>query len=123
MYNRGFLQTPANRDEGHSLVVVPAKAGTHNHRVQLLEKGVSYTALSRDHAVWAPAFAGATVESSDPHTIISFSSLPECSGTINVTPIAIAIISTGMQRNDSANDPVCCCSAMVTKGNSTKPTK
>jgi len=42
------------------------------------------------------------------HVIISFSSLPECSGTIMVTPIAIAIISTGMQRNDSANDPVCC---------------
>jgi hypothetical protein len=53
--------------------------------------------------------------------MISFSSLPECSGTIIVTPIAIAIISTGMQRNDSANDPVCYCSAMVTKGNSTGP--
>ena len=44
----------------------------------------------------------------EPHTIISFSSFPECSGTISVTPIAIAIIKTGMQRNDSVKDPVCC---------------
>jgi hypothetical protein len=43
--------------------------------------------------------------------MISFSSLPECSGTISVTPTAIATISTGMHENDSANDPVCCCSA------------
>ena len=35
------------------------------------------------------------------HTMISFSSLPECSGTIMVTPIAIAIISTGIHRNDN----------------------
>ena len=58
-----------------------------------------------------------------PHTIISFSSLPECSGTIIVTPITIATISTGIHRNDSAKDPVCCCSPMVTNGNRTKPTK
>jgi hypothetical protein len=31
--------------------------------------------------------------------MISFNSLPECSGTSIVTPIAIAIISTGMQRS------------------------
>jgi hypothetical protein len=37
--------------------------------------------------------------------MISFNFLPECSGTIIVTPIAIATISTGMHRNDSANEP------------------
>ena len=44
-------------------------------------------------------------------------------GAAALQPIAIAIISTGMQRNDSANDPVCCWSATVTNGNRTKPTK
>ena len=30
--------------------------------------------------------------------MISFSSLPECSGTMKMTPTAIATISTGMQQ-------------------------
>jgi hypothetical protein len=33
-----------------------------------------------------------TEEALRPHTIIRFNSLPECSGTIIVTPIAIATI-------------------------------
>jgi len=55
-----------------------------------------------------PAHAGTTAESPSPHTIISFSSLPECSGTSMVTPITIATINSGAQRNDSENDPEYC---------------
>src|SRR5438309_118303 len=40
--------------------VVPAKAGTHTHRIQLFWKGVCHIALLIDHAVWVPAFAGTT---------------------------------------------------------------
>src|SRR5580700_8264521 len=34
--------------------VVPAKAGTHNHRPWLFTQGVNHTALSTDSAVWLP---------------------------------------------------------------------
>jgi hypothetical protein len=44
----------------HARPAVPAKAGTHNHRQRLLQKGVGGPALLIDHAVWVPAFAGTT---------------------------------------------------------------
>ena len=42
-------------------MVVPADAGTHNHRLPFCEE-VSRNALLGDHAVWVPAFAGTTRE-------------------------------------------------------------
>ncbi len=50
-------------ESGHKLAVVPAHAGTHNHRLK-------FEALWRDgflsdheyHAVWVPACAGTTDE-------------------------------------------------------------
>jgi len=47
--------------------VVPAKAGTHNHRIEFDED--SWLQASRDSpclGVWVPAFAGTTVESAAP---------------------------------------------------------
>ena len=41
-------------------IVVPAKAGTHNHQLKLF-CSVCHVALSIDHAVWVPAFAGTTL--------------------------------------------------------------
>jgi len=42
-------------------LVVPAKAGTHNHRRGLLEKNInSGHSKSRGRGVWIPAFAGTT---------------------------------------------------------------
>jgi hypothetical protein len=35
--------------------VVPANAGTHNHRSTLLKKAVALCALSAGHGVWVPA--------------------------------------------------------------------
>lgn len=57
------------------------------------------------------------------YSLIVFSSLPACSGTISHTPSAISTMKTGMHRNATAKDPVDCCSATVTNGHSTKPTK
>jgi hypothetical protein len=37
--------------------VVPAKAGTHNHRCP---KEITVSATSHKHGVWVPAFAGTT---------------------------------------------------------------
>src|SRR2546429_6440391 len=39
--------------------VVPANAGTHNHRRAWLRRQLPQR-LKRDHAVWVPAFAGTT---------------------------------------------------------------
>src|SRR5262249_55882429 len=42
-------------------VVVPAEAGTHNHRYQLLRRAGAPTSYNHAHSwLWAPAFAGAT---------------------------------------------------------------
>jgi hypothetical protein len=50
-------------------IVVPAKAGIHNHRSEFWlmaapqEKAI-HTVLNKNlHGVWGPAFAGTTVES------------------------------------------------------------
>src|SRR5882672_8728027 len=40
--------------------VVPAKAGTHNHWISLLQRSSAACGLSMDSAVWVPAFAGTT---------------------------------------------------------------
>ena len=59
---------PAPRDAIHAavpvmnvrmLIVVPAKAGTHNHRVRGCGSGTTFVIGS---AVWVPAFAGTTTE-------------------------------------------------------------
>ena len=43
--------------------VVPAKAGTHNHRLWFGDDfDNNYPAHSGNHAVWVPAFAGTTAE-------------------------------------------------------------
>src|SRR5438445_9052699 len=42
------------------LPVVPAKAGTHNHRRSLRQEKRRASIQSRDLAVWVPAFAGTT---------------------------------------------------------------
>jgi hypothetical protein len=42
--------------------VVPANAGTNNHRRRLLQKGIGHSASLMNHAVWVPAFAGTTIE-------------------------------------------------------------
>src|SRR3954466_8435358 len=51
------------------LPVVPAKAGTHNHRRSLRQEKLSAALHSRRHAVWVPAFAGTTyrVKSAERH--------------------------------------------------------
>jgi hypothetical protein len=36
--------------------VVPANAGTHNHRTQKVRKGLYSSANSTGHGVWVPAF-------------------------------------------------------------------
>jgi hypothetical protein len=41
-------------------LVVPANAGTHNHRLELLEKVSALGAKTKGHGVWVPAFAGTT---------------------------------------------------------------
>ena len=50
------------RDHRNILVVVPANAGTHNHR-RLWSQRKMIQNLSNDirHGVWVPAFAGTTV--------------------------------------------------------------
>ena len=40
--------------------VVPANAGTHNHRLCVVTKDICHGALTRRHGVWVPAFAGTT---------------------------------------------------------------
>lgn len=42
--------------------VVPAKAGTHNHRRRLWRQGIGHSASWINHAAWVPAFAGTTIE-------------------------------------------------------------
>ncbi len=45
----------------HTLAVVPAKAGTHNHKRCLLhDAGTTSPAGNASHGVWVPAFAGTT---------------------------------------------------------------
>ncbi|MGN1289605.1 MAG: hypothetical protein ACI4XG_23950 [Bradyrhizobium sp.] len=42
-------------------LVVPAKAGTHNHRVVLLKKAAATASRNNeDRWLWVPAFAGTT---------------------------------------------------------------
>jgi hypothetical protein len=48
-------------------VVVPAKAGTHNHS---RSKGYNPRAPSRRHGVWVPAFAGTTIERESHPTVL-----------------------------------------------------
>src|SRR5712691_8882508 len=55
--------------------VVPAKAGTHNHR-RWLVKRKRHQLNKRDHAVWAPAFAGATRELEFPAKTAMHAALP-----------------------------------------------
>jgi len=47
----------------YKLAVVPANAGTHNHRLEFtaLERN-GFLSNNRYHAVWVPAFAGTTDE-------------------------------------------------------------
>src|SRR5690349_19485955 len=54
----------------HLFAVVPAKAGTHNHRWLFGgERCHDHFARSLDRAVWVPAFAGTTGEFHCPLTI------------------------------------------------------
>src|SRR5438067_13467153 len=55
--------------------VVPAKAGTHNHRCWLLQSRLA-PALNRTAAAWAPAFAGATLRKSKPRALPTLSHPP-----------------------------------------------
>jgi hypothetical protein len=50
----------ADRGAGKNLHVVPANAGTHNHRVLLLQKPSTPSANMKGRGVWVPAFAGTT---------------------------------------------------------------
>jgi branched-chain amino acid transport system substrate-binding protein len=43
------------------MMVVPAKAGTHNHKSMFVEKDFNHIAKRIDSAVWVPACAGTTV--------------------------------------------------------------
>jgi hypothetical protein len=45
---------------GAPLNVVPAKAGTHNHRRLLEQKPSATVQKMRGRGVWVPAFAGTT---------------------------------------------------------------
>src|SRR5882757_3518244 len=45
-----------------SLIVVPAKAGTHNHRTTLLPRLLASSFQQSSRGVWVPAFAGTTRE-------------------------------------------------------------
>jgi hypothetical protein len=45
----------------HNTIVVPAHAGTHNHRAQLLKKVSASAFHQRGRGVWFPAFAGTTL--------------------------------------------------------------
>jgi hypothetical protein len=46
---------------GHKLTVVPAHAGTHNHRLSLWHQSRDgFLSDNEYHAVWVPAFAGTT---------------------------------------------------------------
>jgi hypothetical protein len=42
-------------------IVVPAKAGTHNHRTLCCAKVVQQHFLTMGRGVWVPAFAGTTM--------------------------------------------------------------
>jgi len=48
--------------EAYYTVVVPANAGTHNHRRSLLRKVSTSIAQPKGRSVWVPAFAGTTRE-------------------------------------------------------------
>jgi hypothetical protein len=55
------LYADANVVLATSLVVVPAHAGTHNHRAEFTApRRDGFLSNNKYHAVWVPAFAGTT---------------------------------------------------------------
>jgi hypothetical protein len=44
-----------------STIVVPANAGTHNHRERVMRKSLNSVFQTKGRGVWVPAFAGTTL--------------------------------------------------------------
>src|SRR2546429_4553964 len=83
--------------------VVPANAGTHNHRRAWLRRQLPQR-LKRDHAVWVPAFAGTTGWSGrkgDVMDAISLHVVPANAGTHNHRRLWLREVSASVPKERS----------------------
>ena len=102
-------------DDATNTGVVPAKAGTHNHRSKLSREAAN-SESSQNHSlgVWVPAFAGTTVVGTRTRPYVGDTALFSGAACGVAPPVSLAFSVLGQSRSSpSAPEPTMIAALMV----------